>query len=216
MLKTNPAVSSSSDLQVRPLRLWVAQERDWRRNGGEPEMGPSHPEQLISGLILKLSGSEGSRIFFSFFKDTRAWKFHHRKQLGRIKSMCYQQQRDVIIQRGWTGVDLLKWCRAAGHRGLPPLLSPKLCDMSNNQQIPPGSFWECWFVRGVSTVWVEGWCGHNNASNLYIQTHIPPAPLCLDVKMRSGSSFRQLNTVAAVWQTDSHHWSYVLFITNWA
>lgn len=89
-----------------------------------------------------------SHLFF-FFKDTRARKFHHRKQLGRIKSMCYQQQRDVIIQRGWTGVDLLKWCRAAGHHGLPPLLSPKLCDMSNNQQIPPGSFWECWFVSGV-------------------------------------------------------------------
>lgn len=34
------------------------------------------------------------------------------------------------------GVDLLKWCRAAGHCGLIPLLRPKVCDMSNNQQIP--------------------------------------------------------------------------------
>lgn len=127
--------------------------------------GPSHPEQLILALILKLSGSEASRIIF--FKDTKAGKFHHREQLERIKRMCYQQQRDIIIQRGWMGVDLLKWCRAAGHRGLPPLLGPKLCDMSNNQQIPPGSFWECWFVSGVwTTVWVEGWSGHNNNLNI--------------------------------------------------
>lgn len=141
-----PSCQATAALSGTRTRLKKKRWRAWN--------GPSHPEQLISGLILKLSGSEGSRIFFFF---TRAGKFHHREQLGRIKRMCYQQQRDIIIQRGWTGVDLLKCCRAAGHRGLPPLLGPKLCDMSNNQQIPPGSFWECWFVSGVWTsVWVEG------------------------------------------------------------
>lgn len=69
-----PPSQAAASLSGTRTRLKKKRWRAWN--------GPSHPEQLIWGLILKLSGSEASRVIFFFKKRHEGWKISPQRAAG--------------------------------------------------------------------------------------------------------------------------------------